>query len=110
MSDVNLPPPGNNEAAWHPHPDGAPGHGRWWTGTEWHVKEGWYWGGAWQDHPQPPPQPKKRGPYYDTSVNKGSVNMNSLAKYLNQRSENGWRLHSIFEQAGNTVMIFESIE
>lgn len=37
----------------------------------------------------------------------GSVRMQSLAKTLNQRWEDGWKLHTIFEQDGNAVMIFE---
>ena len=44
---------------------------------------------------------------YTTEVNKGSVNMRSLTGHLNDMARQGWRLHSIFEQDKNTVMVFE---
>ena len=44
---------------------------------------------------------------YDTEVNKGSINVGRLTKHLNERAERGWRLAHIFEQDGNTVMVFE---
>lgn len=47
------------------------------------------------------------GGWYITDVNKGSVNMRALGGTLNARRDAGYRLHSIFEQAGNTVMVFE---
>ena len=46
-------------------------------------------------------------PQYQTEVNKGSVNMRSLTGHLNEMGRQGWRLHSIFEQDKNTVMVFE---
>lgn len=46
-------------------------------------------------------------PQYQTEVNKGSVNMRSLTTHLNEMGQQGWRLHSIFEQDKNTVMVFE---
>jgi hypothetical protein len=46
-------------------------------------------------------------PQYHTEVNKGSVNMRSLTGHLNDMGRQGWRLHSIFEQDKNTVMVFE---
>lgn len=44
---------------------------------------------------------------YLTEVNKGGVNMSTLTDKLNKRHEQGWRLHTIYEQGGNTVMVFE---
>lgn len=44
---------------------------------------------------------------YFTEVNRGSVNMSSLTKRLNEMADQGWRLHTAFEQAGNTVLIYE---
>jgi hypothetical protein len=46
---------------------------------------------------------------YTTEVNKGSVNMRSLTGHLNNMGRQGWRLHSIFEQDKNTVMVFERV-
>lgn len=45
--------------------------------------------------------------HYDTEVNKGSVRMGSLRNMLNSRWKDGWKLHTIFEQDGNAIMIFE---
>lgn len=47
------------------------------------------------------------GQQYKTTVNKGSRNMTVLAATLNGEWGNGWRLHTIFEQGGNTVCVFE---
>lgn len=47
---------------------------------------------------------------YDTEVNKGSINMGSLARHLTDRESKGWRLQHIFEQHGNTVLIYEKDE
>lgn len=44
---------------------------------------------------------------YDTEVNKRSLNMAVYAQRLNARARDGWRLHTAFEQGGNTVSIFE---
>lgn len=44
---------------------------------------------------------------YVTEVNKRSANMAVLTQTLNSRYENGWRLHTMLEQDGNTVMVFE---
>jgi hypothetical protein len=46
---------------------------------------------------------------YTTEVNKGSVNMRSPTNHLNDMGRQGWRLHSIFEQDKNTVMVFERV-
>jgi hypothetical protein len=44
---------------------------------------------------------------YAVDVNKGSINHLALTGTLNNRAKHGWRLHSIFEQHGNTVMVYE---
>lgn len=44
---------------------------------------------------------------YFTEVNKGSINMSTLTDRLNQRHAEGWDLHSIFEQDGNTITVYE---
>ena len=44
---------------------------------------------------------------YTTEVNKGSINMSTLTDKLNAKWDQGWRLHSIFEQKGNTITVFE---
>lgn len=44
---------------------------------------------------------------YLTEVNKGSVNMSTLTDKLNARYDEGWRLHTMLEQNGNTLMVFE---
>ena len=44
---------------------------------------------------------------YTTEVNKGSVNMRWLTNHLNEMAQQGWRLHTIFEQDKNTVIVFE---
>jgi hypothetical protein len=46
---------------------------------------------------------------YTTEVNKGSVNMRWLTNHLNEMAQQGWRLHTIFEQDRNTVIIFERV-
>lgn len=62
--------------------------------------------------PPPPPLPSSAapvqdGPRYDAVVNKKSINMAVLTSQLNQRWKQGWRLAHVYEQAGNSVMIFE---
>lgn len=44
---------------------------------------------------------------YDTQVNRGDINMRSLASDLNQRGEDGWRLAHVYSQGGNTILIYE---
>lgn len=46
-------------------------------------------------------------PQYEVEVNKGSLNHLSLAGSLNKRAKQGWRLHTVFEQHGNTVIVYE---
>lgn len=45
--------------------------------------------------------------HYDTEVNKGSLNMGSFKRNLNSRWDDGWKLSHVFEQDGNTVMVWE---
>jgi hypothetical protein len=47
--------------------------------------------------------------HYDTDVNKGSLNMRSFTSQLNERYEKGWKLAKVFEQEGNTILIWERI-
>jgi len=44
---------------------------------------------------------------YDTEVNEKDLNMRAFARTLNQRAEEGWRLHTAFEKDGNTITIYE---
>ncbi len=46
-------------------------------------------------------------PEYDAEVNKGSINMSSLIGKLNTRAKAGWRLHTMLEQHGNTIIVYE---
>ena len=48
-----------------------------------------------------------KGGQYMTEVNKGSINMSTLTDKLNARYAEGWRLHTMLEQNGNTVCVFE---
>jgi hypothetical protein len=52
-------------------------------------------------------QPLGYVPQYHAEVNKGSVNMRFLTGRLNEMGQQGWRLHSIFEQDRNTIIVFE---
>ena len=45
--------------------------------------------------------------HYDVEVNKRRLGVSGLTKTLNERWENGWRLGHVFEQRGNTVLVFE---
>ncbi len=45
--------------------------------------------------------------HYDAEVNRGDLDVGSLTKKLNKRHDEGWKLAHIFEQAGNTVMIWQ---
>lgn len=46
---------------------------------------------------------------YDCEVNRGDLSVGWLTDRLNERYEDGWRLAHIFEQAGNTVLVFERL-
>lgn len=45
--------------------------------------------------------------HYVTDVNKGSINMRHWQARLTQMWQHGYRLAHVFEQDGNTVMVFE---
>jgi hypothetical protein len=45
--------------------------------------------------------------HYEVAVNKGSINVGSATRVLNARWAQGWALFKMFEQDGNTVMVFE---
>jgi hypothetical protein len=46
-------------------------------------------------------------PEYTAEVNRDSINMSWLTGHLNNMGKKGWRLHTIFQQERNTVMVFE---
>ena len=48
-----------------------------------------------------------RGDQYVTRVNTGRLDVERHTDYLNKVWAAGYRLHTTFEQNGNTVMIFE---
>jgi hypothetical protein len=45
--------------------------------------------------------------HYDCQVNRDELSMAWLKDTMNDRWDDGWRLAQIFEQAGNTVIIWE---
>lgn len=47
------------------------------------------------------------GDHYDAVVNKGNLSVRMLGPTLNKRWKDGWQLSHIFEQKGNTVLIYE---
>ena len=47
------------------------------------------------------------GQQYVTVVEKGALNVEQHTEFLNRAFGLGYRLHSIFEQRDNTVMVFE---
>ncbi len=62
-------------------------------------------------HPPSTTAARRRDPAmryeYDTQVNKGDINMRSLASDLNARGGDGWRLAHVYSQGGNTILIYE---
>ena len=50
---------------------------------------------------------KVEAKHYDVVVNKRSLSVTALTTTLNERWENGWSLAHVFEQRGNTVLVFE---
>lgn len=44
--------------------------------------------------------------HYECEVNKGSFNVAAFERQLNERWDSGWQLSHIFEQAGNTVVVW----
>jgi hypothetical protein len=49
----------------------------------------------------------ERGNQYVTRVNKGRLDVERHTDFLNEAFARGFALHTIFEQSGNTVMVFE---
>ena len=47
------------------------------------------------------------GDHYVTEVNKGSINMSSWQRHLNDMYQRGYRLVHVLEQDKNTVQVFE---
>ncbi len=45
--------------------------------------------------------------HYQVEVNKRGLSVSALTTTLNQRWQNGWLLAHVFEQRGNTVLVFE---
>jgi hypothetical protein len=45
--------------------------------------------------------------HYEVEVNKGSLNVSGFERQMNGRWDSGWRLSHIFEQSGNTVVVWE---
>jgi len=45
--------------------------------------------------------------HYEAEVNKRGLVMGPFTEMLNGRWDNGWQLHSVFEQNGNTVVVWE---
>ncbi|MCA1824460.1 MAG: hypothetical protein LC640_09415 [Frankia sp.] len=62
--------------------------------------------GAWPAAASAPGQPVGLK-HYETQVNKGSINMGRWENDLNSRWRDGWRLAHVFEQDGNTIMVWE---
>jgi hypothetical protein len=47
------------------------------------------------------------GEHYHAEVNKKDLNVGAFTQTLNQRWRDGWRLAHVFEQGGNTVVVWE---
>lgn len=45
--------------------------------------------------------------HYDCEVNRGDLSMHWFKDTLNDRWKDGWKLAQAFEQAGNTVVVWE---
>lgn len=79
------------------------------------MGEGWWQASDGKFYPpQPAPAaPVEAGkstmfrPHYESEVNRGSLNMRTFTATLNSRWNGGWRLSHLFEQDGNTVMVWE---
>jgi hypothetical protein len=52
---------------------------------------------------------RDKGDQYVTRVDRGKLDVERHTDFLNDAYQGGFRLHSIFEQNGNTVMVFERI-
>ena len=59
---------------------------------------------------QPFERARAQGDQYVTRVNKGRLDVERNTDYMNRiYREYGYRLHVIFEQDSNTVMVFERV-
>lgn len=47
------------------------------------------------------------GDRYEAEVNRGDLNVGSFTRGLNARWNDGWQLAHVFEQGGNTVVVWE---
>lgn len=47
------------------------------------------------------------GPHYEIDVNKGSMRKQSFEAAANKRWANGYRIAHVYEQDGNTVVVWE---
>lgn len=52
---------------------------------------------------------RDKGDHYVTRVDRGKLDVERHTDFLNKAFSDGFRLHSIFEQNGNTVMVFERL-
>jgi len=52
---------------------------------------------------------KAGGPHYEIEVNKGSTNMGVFQKAANDRHDNGYNIAHVYEQDGNTVVVWERV-
>ena len=52
---------------------------------------------------------KKDGPHYECEVNEGSINMRKFTDVANDRHANGYRMAHVFQQDGNTVVVWEKV-
>ncbi len=50
---------------------------------------------------------KREERHYLVEVNKRALSVTALTKTLNDQWDNGWRLAHVFEQRGNTVLVYE---
>ena len=45
--------------------------------------------------------------HYEVEVNKGDLNAGSMSRKMNDRYSDGWKVAHIFEENGNTVIVWE---
>ena len=48
-------------------------------------------------------------PHYEIEVNEGSVNMKKFSSAANDRHANGYRMAHVFQQEGNTIVVWEKV-
>ena len=49
------------------------------------------------------------GPFYEGEGNEGSINMKRFSSVANERHDNGYRMAHVFQQEGNTVVVWEKV-